>query len=312
MRRRNSLLLAGALCMGIALASCTADNAGAPTSMPPAGLRLAASATIKIGVYVTQANGSASGVILGYRSPNKSNEPPVCSIGGQGFDHSEIAVDAAGNVYAPNLRSENINVYAPNCGSLSATVADPYGADVDVAVGAGGTFYGVGGTHVSVCTSSSCDSELTDSSIKQLETAAVDRAGNVWASYYDQSGVPSLIVWLGGAMPGHVITGYANPNTPGDLEFDNAGKLVSLQTEFAKVYIYSCDAAEASCKHTRTAALKASALFGALNAKNTDFEATDYEADSIDVYSYPAFKYEYSYSSGLKPSYSVQGIAQVP
>lgn len=63
------------------------------------------------------------------------------------------------------------------------------------ALGPNGTFYGAGGSYVSICTLSGCASELTDPSIKQLETAAVDSDGNIWASYYNQSGAPSLIVW---------------------------------------------------------------------------------------------------------------------
>jgi hypothetical protein len=131
------------------------NSSAAPPLSRPAWQR-EAPAAIRAGVYVGQA--SYNSVIFGYRARNKSNRAPECSIAYQNFAQSQIAVDASGTV---------------------------------VAVGKNGIFYGVGGTHVSVCTRSGCTSELTDSSIKQLETAAVDAEGTVWASYYNQSGEAS-------------------------------------------------------------------------------------------------------------------------
>ena len=266
---------------------------------------------VRAEVYVTQANGAADGVVFAYGAQNKSDRPPQCAVTGQKFDHSQIATDASGNLYSPNLETGAINVYRPHCGSLIASVTDPYGADIDVAV-YGPTFYGVGYTHVAVCSTSGCTSELTDRSIRQLETAAVDSGGNVWASYYDLKGATSLIVWPHGAMPGKRVKGYVNPNTPGDLEFDAAGRLLSLQTLFTHLYVYHCVASAATCKNTRIVNLHGGTLFGTLNAKNTDYQAADYSANAVDVYAYPSFKYEYSYSNGLMSGYSVQGIAQAP
>jgi hypothetical protein len=122
--------------------------------------------------------------------------------------------------------------------------------------------------------------------------------------------VPSLIVWLGGSMPGKPVSGYVNQNTPGDLEFDQQGTLVAHQTLFAHVYLYQCDAATATCTNTKTITLRTSALYGALNASNTDYEVTEYPNNAVDVYSYPAFTFKYKYNRGLKQGYSTQGIAQ--
>jgi hypothetical protein len=307
-RRRVILRLAFTLCSAITMASCSANSSTAPPLSRPAWWR-DAPAAIRVGVYVGQAGYNS--VIFGYRARNKSNGAPECSIGYQNFAQSQIAVDASGNVYSPDFRTGDTNIYGPNCGSLIASVNDPYGSDFDVAVGENGTFYGVGGTHVSVCTLSGCTSELTDSSIKQLGTAAVDAQGTVWASYYNQSGVPSLIAWTPRGDV-QVMNGYVNRNTPGDLMFDKRGRLVSLQTGFFKVYVYKCDVYEATCFKPKAFRLKAASLFGSLNAANTDFQATDYANDSVDVYSWPRLEYKYSYSRGLNASYGVQGIAQVP
>jgi hypothetical protein len=312
---RLPVLGAGLWCAAIALAGCAArgDSASyASTSGALPQTQREASASARAEVYVTQSNGSANGIVFGYGARNKRNNVPQCTLTGQKFDHTQIAADAAGNIYSPNLETSEINVYAPNCGALLASVKDPYGADVDVALGTGGKFYTAGNTHVSACTMSGCTSELTDPSISQLETVAADAHGNVWAAYYNKGGVPSLIVWPGGSMPGKPVSGYVNQNTPGDIQFDKHDTLVSLQSLFTHVYIYHCDVAAATCTNTKTISLHGGSLFGALNAKNTNFQATDYEGDAVDVYAYPSFKYEYSYSRGLLSGSSAQGIAEAP
>jgi len=57
--------------------------------------------------------------------------------------------------------------------------------------------------------------------------------------------------------------------------------------------------------------LRGGSSSGALNAANTDVEVTDVTRASVDVYSYPAFEYEYSYDSGLSSRYAQMGIVQV-
>lgn len=297
------LLLAG--CGGGGMPA-TADAAS--SLVHPAWWR-EAPATVRAGVYVGQANGSSDGIVFRYRAAERRNQAPACSIASQNFSQSQIAADAAGNLYSPNVATGAVDVYGPACGNLIASVADPYGAPLDVAAHASG-FYAAGGTTVAACTLNGCSSALTDPSIFQLETVAVDSHGNVWASYYGQSSGPSLIVWPGGVMPGRVVTGYVNQNTPGGLLFDRQDRLISVQTLFTHVYTYRCSAAKATCRNTAIFSLQAASLFGALNARNTNFQATDYANDSVDVYAYPGFTYEYSYNRGLLPGYSVQGIAQ--
>jgi hypothetical protein len=300
----------------LALSGCT-GGAGMPEaavvtrpllSAHPAWWREAPAAA-RAGVYVSQANGSFDGVIFGFTAGNRRNDPPVCSIEGQKFADSQIATDPAGNLYVPNIVTASVNIYAPGCGKLIASVADPYGAAVDAVFG-GTTIYAAGGATVAVCTPRGCTSALTDPSIFQLETAAVDSAGNVWVSYYSQKGAITLIVWPNGSMPGRVVSGYVNQNTPGDLMFDRNGTLVSLQTRFSHVYTYRCNAATAACTNTGTFDLRAGSLFGALNRRNTNFQVSDYVNHSVDVYAYPSFAYQYSYSRGLLPNDAVEGIVQ--
>ncbi|HEY6325815.1 MAG TPA: hypothetical protein VIW73_04775 [Candidatus Cybelea sp.] len=303
-RRSAVVLIAPAI-----LAAC----AGGPPGVTPPGVHPAwwreAPAAARAGVYVAQANGAADGIVFGFGAQDRKNKAPRCSIGNQKFADTAIAADPAGNLYLANVQNGTVNVYGPNCGSLIATLSDPYGSDSDVALH-GSTIYAVGSEHVAVCTRKGCTAALTDPSILQLETAAVDSKGNVWASFYDQQGRISLMVWRNGAMPGHAVSGYVNQNTPGGLIFDNHDNLVSIQTRFFHAYAYRCDAAASACTSTGTFTLHAASLFGALNAQNTDIQVTDYANDSVDVYAYPGFTYEYSYDSGLLKTSSVQGIAQ--
>lgn len=312
---RHTLLTLLGLCLATALAACAGANPATPAPLAqaqpnatrPAWWREAPDSA-RAGVYVAQANGASDGVVFGYGARDRSNKAPLCSITGQEFEETLIATDAAGNLYLPNANG-TVAIYAPHCGNLIKTVTDPNGGDVFVAVD-GSRFYAGSGTHVTACAMSGCTGELTDPSIFQLESAAVDRSGNVWASYYSQKFAPSLIVWKGGQMPGRVVTGYVNQNTPGALSFDKHNTLVSLQSRFLNVYVYRCDAGAAACTNTQTFSLRAASIAGALNAKETDYQVTDYANDSVDVYAYPSFKYEYSYNNGLMANYSVQGIAQ--
>jgi hypothetical protein len=303
------LIIVSMLSVPLAITGCGARDGIAPANLSGPGVLPQARAS-RVSVYVAQANGASNGFVYGYGANNKANRAPLCTITGQTFDHSQIAVDDSGNAYLPNLKSSSIDIYAPNCGASLATVKDPYGADVDVALGGNGTFYGAGGAHVSVCTMAGCKRELTDPSIFQLETAAVDPSGNVWASYYNQKGAPSLIVWPGASMPGKPVSGYVNQNTPGDLAFDQHATLISLRTLFPDVYLYRCVAATATCTNTKLIRLHSGSVFGAINASNTDYQVTEYPNNGVDVYSYPSFTFKYSYNRGLKQGFSTQGIAQ--
>jgi len=310
-------LLLGAAAAALATAGC---GGGAGTSVTPSYIQPAAQharpawwreapATARAGVYVAQANGAGDGIVFGYGTQNRRNAEPACSIDGQSFQQTQIAADRIGRLYLPHTSTSSIQVYAPRCGKLLHSISDPGGSDISVAVD-GVKFYAAGGTHVSSCSVKGCTNNLSDSSIFQLASVAVDHSGNVWASYYNQSFAPSLIVWVKASMPGRVLSGYVNPNTPGALIFDRHDNLISVETIFPDAFLYSCNAATASCINTNTIQLHAGSAFGSLNAKNTDIQITDYANDAVDVYAYPSFTYKYSYDSGLMSTFSVEGIVQ--
>ena len=212
----------------------------------------------------------------------------------------------------PNIETASIDVYAPNCGNRIASIHDPYGADLDVALGNGTKSTAPAGARVAVCTISGCSRELTTRPSVQLETAAVDAKGNVWATCCrrGQRHRPHRLGRRRDARQGRPRLCQTRTRRD-NIKFDKRGNLISLQSLFSHVYLYRCNASTASCTNTRVVNLKdSSGSFGSLNAKNTDYQVTGYASDEMDVYAYPWFEYKYSYNNGLRGDYSVQGIVQ--
>jgi hypothetical protein len=276
-----------------------------------------APATVKEAVYVSNFTGPGTNVILGFGPQNRKNKLPECTVPGQ-MDVFGIASDASGNVYVPTFAGATniVNVYAPGCGKLIARVNDPYGNPSGAAVRdstsvRGSTFYveDLDGS-VPVCTLSGCSSELTDPSIASgsASSVAVDSFGNVWASYYNQSFAIALIVWPGAKMPGHIVSGYVNTAKPGGIDFDKRDNLIAVDSVMVRTY--TCKARGATCTSTGSFPLQGTSLFGALNRSNTDFQVTDQEHGSVDVYAYPGFSYQYSYNRGSNGGLAPMGITQ--
>jgi hypothetical protein len=298
-----------ALSLAAFIAGCGTPSgkiqAALPISSKPSWWREAPESA-KAGVYVTQTAGSGRSVLFGYPPNNRKNQSPLCSILRLGFA-AGISSDTAGNVYVARADG-TVRVYPPDCGRVVGTV-DTQRVAFSVAV-RNGTIYVGDSAAVAVCTLRGCSRSLTDASILQLTSAAVDSFGNVWAAYYSQSGAISLIVWQGASMPGHVVRGYINTPVPGDILFDAQDRLVSVASHFSTVFTYSCDAHAASCTNTGKVQLRAASYFGALNRANTNIQITDIRHASVDVYAYPSFTYMYSYNRGLNPNIAVEGITQ--
>jgi hypothetical protein len=267
--------------------------------------------SVQRGVYVSESDPEGANLVFEYGPNNRSNNPPRCHIPGQNTV-TDIGSDALGNVYLPNGDIHRIYVRAPGCGHLIGSIDDPFGFPVGVAVSGSAIYVANESADVAVCDLTGCSSELTDPSLRQVQNVAVDSSGNVWASYYAQNFAISLIVWPHGAMPGRVMSGYDGTVVPGDLSFDRHSRLISLDSEFLQVHTFKCAVNSAICSKTGDATLHGKPFFGALDAANSDFQVTNLADDSIDVYAYPGFAYEYSYDRGLRAGYHPEGITQTP
>jgi hypothetical protein len=264
-----------------------------------------APASVKRGVYVSQTNGGGTSTLFGFGAHNRDDRRPDCTIA-EPNSVEDIGSDASGNVYVPSIAGESVTVYAPHCGSVIATFADKYGSPLGAVVRDNTIYLANENGNVAVCALGGCSSELTDPSIFQMTSAAVDPAGNVWAAYYDQRSAISLIVWRHASMPGHVVSGYVNNPVPGGILFDKHGGLISVA--FGTAFTYGCSARRASCTSTGLKQLQGASNFAALNAANTSIQVTDFSNTSVDVFSYPDFTYSYSYDRGFDAGSSVQGI----
>jgi hypothetical protein len=291
------------------LFGCASAGSFLPSPISRSTVRIAPQSGVK-SVYVSQTNGGGTSYVYEFGAQNERNRGPICSIAGSA-DVEDLASDSAGDVYVPDGATDTVTEFAPGCGRRLARIRDRFGLPSGVLLAAA-TIYLPSTSGVAVCDFSGCSSNLTDASIFEITSAAVDSRGDVWAAFYDQHAAISLIVWRRGSMPGHRVSGYSNALSPGDIVFDKHDTLISVEAPFATVTTFRCSARAALCAKAGAFPLRGGSNFGALNDANTDFQVADYRADAIDVYGYPTFTYRYSYDAGLKAGFSVLGVAQVP
>jgi hypothetical protein len=319
----------GAVAVGF-LSGCAGNgiSPSAPATAPQyssAGIIAALEApdASKGGLYVSQFNSTS---ILAYKSNNKKNGAPTCTIPGVLYLNG-VAVDGKGNVIDPDGGSRSIIIFkGPGmCGAKAASTADSYGQPVDAASNdsLNGTIAvanmmdnGSKAGSVSVCTmKGGCKTNLTNSAIFEMVGVAMDTKGNCWASAYSQQFLPTLVYFAKCKGAGVVATGYQN-SSPGGLDIDSAGHLVTIDTSannIGALIVYS------GCNPACTLVggpfpLHGETFWGHLNQKSTQFATANYVAGEIDVYKYSptALTFLYSYSNGLTPSASVKGAAYNP
>jgi len=288
-------------------ASTNAYGGGSSSPVHPAWWRSAPDSVAK-NVYVTQESGSGAARLFAFGPQNKNNSAPICTMSAPN-GVVDIGADASGDVYVPDIARGNVRIIAPNCGAVIGRIHDQFGGPIGVVVQPP-AIYIADGSGVDVCSRSGCTSHLTDPSIVQLSSAAADGLGDVWGAGYGSSGI-SLVVWQNAKMPGHVVSGYIESDTPGDIMFDNTGDLVTVDSHFGQAYRFKCQLVYFACTQLVKINLHGASNFGALNGANSDIQVTDFQNSSVDVYSYPNFRYEYSYDAGFNGD-AVEGIAQVP
>ncbi|HYL26728.1 MAG TPA: hypothetical protein VEW74_02775 [Candidatus Nitrosotalea sp.] len=273
------------------------------------------------GLYVGQ---FYSTNILAYAHQNSSNGPPTCAIPNVLFPN-DVASDDKADVIDPDGGSKTIMVFKGHgkCGSLLGTINDPYGQPVDASsqnaqtgtiavANLFSTFQG-GGT-ISLCTlSGGCTSNLTNSNMYEVIGVAMSRGGDCWATSYDSGGTPWLTYFAGCAGAGQTATGWSN-SSPGGLDIDKSGNIVSLDPGSASVDVYS------GCNPTCTLvagpiALQGEAVYGHVNRQSMALATADVQNGQIDVYDYDipsSISYEFSFNNGLTASDEVLGVAYAP
>jgi hypothetical protein len=276
------------------------------------------------GLYVSE---FYSTDIFAYAHQNSGNNPPTCTIPGALFPN-DVASDDKADVIDPDGGSKTIMVFKGHgkCGGLLGTISDPYGQPVDassqnaqtgtIAVANLFSTYQGGGT-ISLCTlSGGCTSNLVNSNMWEVLGVAMSRKGNdCWATSYDSSGVPWLTWFQGCSGTGQTATGWAN-TSPGGLDIDKAGNLVSIDPSGSQVYVYS------GCNPSCTLvggpfALNGQAIYGHLNRQSMTLATADFQNGQVDVYDYDVIKgkglnYMFSFNNGLSANNEVLGVAYAP
>ncbi len=269
---------------------------------PDIGRALAPS-KIPGGLYVGE---FSSGAVGEYALPTKGNESPRCTITGFA-EVNGIGVNAKRVLYVPDGATRMISTFAPDCGKQGTTLSDTNGQPSDVAFD-GTTVYVNDATSAAIDVfangSTSPTSTLSNAAIKGNNFGdAVDGAHNVYMS--SQSGI--IVEYAGGKEPGKQLSlnGLA---TPLGMDFDNKGNLLVTDTTNG-LLIYTKPYAGSPSQQVTLHNLS---VYCKLDKPNKHLYCSDIIDGTVDAYTYPALAYEYSISSGLTRSASVEGIALDP
>ncbi|HEY5426169.1 MAG TPA: hypothetical protein VIJ77_06415 [Candidatus Tumulicola sp.] len=277
---------------------------------------------VRRGIYVSEFSGTS---MFGYKKGNATDPGPICTVPFAVSSPNGIAVDGAGNLMEPDGGTRTIQIgQGPNmCGSLAATVSDPFGQPSDAAsadalngtIAVGNIFDNSGAAgSISVCTvASGCTTNLTNPAMFEVAGVAMDNSGNCWADATDPTGVATLTYFAGCAGAGVQATGFTNTSF-GGIDIDASGNLVTIDA-FAggtgAVDVYS------GCNPACTLvggpfALNGEAVFGHLNSKfNNKLATGDFAFGQVDIYRYSptSLTYAYSFNNGLSASLDVEGAA---
>ena len=281
-------------------------------------------ATARAGIYVSEFDGSS---VYGYAGTNQRNAPPICGETSGDFV-ADVATDRKGDLIAPSQQGETINIYSgPRmCGPTAATLHDPYGLPVDVAsanaltkaiavanIEDDGPISNPPPGSITLCTvAGGCTQNLTNPQMYRVAGVALDKRGDCWASAVDTNSNPTLIYFAHCAGKGRAASGFQN-SSYGGLEVDKGGNLLTLDSNAARLFVYS--GCRPACKLVAGPfALQGLSLYGKLDAKGTTFAAADYANGEIDLYKYSttALTYQFSFNQDLSRGSSVEGVAFSP
>lgn len=273
-------------------------------------------------MYVSEFFGSE---ILGYRSRNRRDKPPVCTVPGVSYVDG-VAVDGKGNLIDPDGGSRTVKVFkGPGmCGPQLGSISDPFGlpSDATSADAANGpivvanefdgppskTYPG----SISLCTlKAGCTANLTNPKMYEVGGVAQAKNGDCWASSETSSGAAVLIYFKRCFGHGQVAKHFRN-RYYGGLDIDNEGDLVAVSFRDANLFIYKgCNTV---CRLVGGPfPLRGLPFFGHLNEASTRFAVADDAFVQVDVYAYTHASLQYLYSfSGVSESSDLGGVAYNP
>lgn len=275
--------------------------------------------TVKGQIFVSAYNPSGSTPVNDYNASNTKNHGSICQITTVGEGINAMGVDSANELWVPqgldlNSGLPDIVSYAPNCGAAGVTLSDSKGQPAGIGFASNGTRYvnnilgpssSAGNVAVYPPTKKKPTRFLTDPQIYFANGIGVDSKDNVYVSFFTQSSATGVMEFKGGQMPGTVLKHIKN-GAPGAIAFDKTDHLIITDDSAVTLNIY----APPYNKAPKTYPIQGHSPQCSLNKAQTNLACADKTNTAVDIYSYPAAKYLYSFNNGLTAT--VIGIVQDP
>ena len=275
-------------------------------------------AALKGQIFVSAYSTASSTAVNDYAAGNTKNKGAICQITSVGEGINALGVDASNELWVPqglDTKSglSDIVSFAPNCGAQGQTLSDSKGQPAGIAFASDGTRYvnnilgpasGAGNVAVYPKGKTKPSRLLTNPSIYFANGVGVDSKGNVYVSFYTASSTTGVMEFKGGQMPGTVLK--IQNGAPGAIAFDKSDNLIITDDSAVTLNVY----APPYTKKPKTYPLQGHSPQCSLNAAQSNLACSDKTNTAVDIYSYPAGKYLYSFNSGLVAT--VIGTVQDP
>jgi hypothetical protein len=149
---------------------------------------------------------------------------------------------------------------------------------------------------------------LRNSNVYRSVGVAVNEKGELFQSFISQGGSVGVLEYPNGVGAGKVLA-LSGISHPAGLTFDRHGNLIVVDVDLQSLLIF---ASPYSGSPRSTIGMRGTPVYAKLNKKNSRLYASNYDAGTVDVYTYPAGRYLYSISKYLyQPNY-VEGVAIDP
>jgi hypothetical protein len=261
--------------------------------------------------HVAVAQFGATEVLWYPKNDRKDGAPTACE---PASSTNGIGVDAAGNLWIPDGRSDSTTEYGPDCGAAKLTIPDPTGEPAAIGFDRKGAVYILNINDISgpptvnvYDASGNLLRTLGDPSFGVLFGVASDGNGNVFVSNQQSNNAGTVVEFPKGKMPGTVLPGV-RLGLPGAPAFDKANNLIITDWEAETIDVFAPPYSGAPS----TSPLKGSSIWCPLSRNEKQILCGDADFGAIDVYAYPGGTYLYSYTSALSSSAFVTGVAPSP
>jgi sugar lactone lactonase YvrE len=266
--------------------------------------------------YISTIGGTT---VYGYQSANQANHPPVCTVGPFVSVNGGIGVDQSGNLWVPDqgANPKTVTEYGPDCGPAKTvltisgdTLPDNVAFDTNGHVYVANAVANSGGPgNILQYTGTTVTKTLTDPNIATPQGLAIDKRNNVWVSYRDPGSTGTYVAkFPGGNMPAKLFHNISL-GFPGSLQFDQRNNMLALAPGVPAMYIYAAPYKEK--KPTTQLPLKNAPTMCTLGRAQSKLYCSNGFYSKVDIYTYPAGTYVYSYNNGLS-GLIPDGIANDP